>query len=133
MYFQVSSEDKLPKMVCITCIKRLEGIHRFAMMACRTQEMLKLKLYGVFDNADSTQDIDIAEIRDIQNSGKKIEEKSLLHSILTKVIYLYEHNIHINMITNLTKKRIINKIFYLSIFFVTLKTYKLNIIYIFFQ
>lgn len=73
-------------MVCITCIKRLEGIHRFAMMACRTQEMLKLKLYGVFDNVDSTQDMDIrAEIRDIENSGKKIEEKSLLHSILTKV------------------------------------------------
>lgn len=85
LYILVSSEDKLPKMVCITCIKRLEGIHRFAMMACRTQEMLKLKLYGVFDNVDSTQDMDIrAEIRDIENSGKKIEEKSLLHSILTK-------------------------------------------------
>ena len=73
-------------MVCITCFKRLEGIHRFAMMACRTQEMLKLKLYGVFDNADSTQEMDVAEIRDIHNSEKKKEEKGLLHSILTKVI-----------------------------------------------
>lgn len=55
------------------------------MMACRTQEMLKLKFYGVFDHSDSIQDMDIAEIRDIQNLGKKTEEKGLLHSILTKV------------------------------------------------
>ena len=76
-------------MVCITCIKRIEGIHRFAMMACRTQEILRLKLYGAFDNVDSTQDMDVAEIKDIQNSGKKLEDRGLLHSILTKVIISY--------------------------------------------
>ncbi|XP_015587171.1 zinc finger protein 606 isoform X2 [Cephus cinctus] len=80
----VSSEDKLPKMVCSTCIKRLEGVHRFAMMAYRTQEKLRLQFYGVFDSVNSSQDIDSEKIKDIQDATKRMEDRGLLHSILTK-------------------------------------------------
>lgn len=79
---QVSSEDKFSKMVCSICIKRLEGVHRFAMMAYRTQEKLRSQFYGNIDNTNSIQDDEMPNIKDTQ---KKTEDQSLLHSILTKV------------------------------------------------
>lgn len=82
---QVSSEDKLPKMVCGTCVKRLENIHRFAMMAYRTQEKLKLQLYNNTDNTDTIEDVELESIKDVQDTTKKTEDRGLLHTILTKV------------------------------------------------
>lgn len=71
-------------MVCVTCIKRLESIHRFAMMAYRTQEKLKIQLYNNIDNTN-TQDMERESIKDIQNTTRRIEDRGLLHTILTKV------------------------------------------------
>ncbi|KAK2581350.1 hypothetical protein KPH14_008117 [Odynerus spinipes] len=84
LYILVSSEDKLSKMVCLTCIKRLEGVHRFAMMAYRTQERLRLQLYEHLDNVNSVQDTEEQNLKDMQDSTKKAEDRGLLHSILTK-------------------------------------------------
>lgn len=81
----MSTEDKLSKMVCSTCIKRLEGVHRFAMMAYRTQEKLRSQLYGNIDNTNPVQDDEMQNIKDIQDTAKKTEDRGLLHSILTKV------------------------------------------------
>ncbi|XP_076640166.1 uncharacterized protein LOC143351941 isoform X3 [Colletes latitarsis] len=80
----VSSEDKLSKMVCVTCIKRLENIHRFAMMAYRTQEKLRLQLYNNADNISAAQDVELESIKDVQDATKKMEDRGLLHTILTK-------------------------------------------------
>ncbi|XP_032689345.1 zinc finger protein 431-like isoform X3 [Odontomachus brunneus] len=80
----VSSEDKFSKMVCSVCIKRLEGVHRFAMMAYRTQEKLKSQLYGNIDNTNPVQDEEMQSIKNTQDNAKKVEERGLLHSILTK-------------------------------------------------
>lgn len=71
-------------MVCVTCIKRLESIHRFAMMAYRTQEKLKIQLYNNIDNTN-TQDMERESIKDMQNTTRRIEDRGLLHTILTKV------------------------------------------------
>lgn len=71
-------------MICVTCIKRLESIHRFAMMAYRTQEKLKIQLYNNIDNTN-TQDMERESIKDMQNTTRRIEDRGLLHTILTKV------------------------------------------------
>lgn len=72
-------------MVCATCVKRLEGVHRFAMMAYRTQEKLRSQLYGNIDNTNPVQDDEIQSIKDMQDTAKKTENRGLLHTILTKV------------------------------------------------
>lgn len=73
-------------MVCSICVRRLEGVHRFAMMAYRTQERLKLQLFSNVDNTNSVpEDEEMQIIKDAQNTVKKIEDRGLLHSILTKV------------------------------------------------
>ncbi|KZC07417.1 hypothetical protein WN55_09409 [Dufourea novaeangliae] len=88
LYILVSSEDKLSKMVCVTCIKRLESIHRFAMMAYRTQEKLRLQLYNSIDNTNATQDVELecieSKLKDVQDGTKRMEDRGLLHTILTK-------------------------------------------------
>lgn len=85
LHILVSSEDKFTKMVCSTCIKRLEGVHRFAMMAYRTQEKLRSQLYGNIDNTNPVQDDEIQNIKHMQDATvKKTEDRGLLHSILTK-------------------------------------------------
>ncbi|XP_011647688.1 zinc finger protein 177-like isoform X1 [Pogonomyrmex barbatus] len=84
LHVLVSSEDKFSKMVCSTCIKRLEGVHRFAMMAYRTQEKLRLQLYGNIDNTNPIQDVEMQNIKGMQDTTKKTEDRGLLHSILTK-------------------------------------------------
>lgn len=83
-------------MVCSVCIKRLEGIHRFAMMAYRTQEKLRSQLYDNIDNTNPVQDEEMQSIKDtqeryknMQDNAKKVEERGLLHSILTKVCATY--------------------------------------------
>lgn len=81
LHILVSLEDKFSKMVCSICIKRLEGVHRFAMMAYRTQEKLRSQFYSNIDNTNPVQDDDIQDIKD---TAKKTEDRGLLHSILTK-------------------------------------------------
>lgn len=72
-------------MVCLTCIKRLEGVHRFAMMAYCTQERLRLQLYENLNNINSVQNMEEQSLKDTQETTKKVEDRGLLHSILTKV------------------------------------------------
>ncbi|XP_012230056.1 zinc finger protein weckle-like isoform X2 [Linepithema humile] len=84
LYILVLSEDKYSKMVCSICIKRLEGVHRFAMMAYRAQEKLRLQPYVNIDNTNSVQDDEMQSIKDTQEIAKKTEDRGLLHSILTK-------------------------------------------------
>ncbi|XP_022901151.1 zinc finger and BTB domain-containing protein 14-like [Onthophagus taurus] len=67
LHITVSLEDKLPKIICEGCYKRLEGFHKFATMANRTQD----KFTKILINNN------IAE-------QKKSENKGLLHSYLTK-------------------------------------------------
>ncbi|XP_070161166.1 zinc finger protein 391 [Polyergus mexicanus] len=81
LHILVSLEDKISKMICSICIKRLEGVHRFAMMAYRTQEKLRSQFYNNIDNTHLVQD---DEIQDIKDTAKKAEDRGLLHSILTK-------------------------------------------------
>ncbi|XP_043285634.1 zinc finger protein 558-like [Venturia canescens] len=96
LYILVSSEDKLSKMVCPTCAKRLEGVHRFATMAYRTQERLRLR-FDEERRPDETGEPP-NEI-DVDNDGKNKKQhffennddkevlqkdRGLLHSILTK-------------------------------------------------
>lgn len=76
-------------MVCSICIKRLESVHRFAMMAYRTQEKLRSQLYGNVDNTNPVQDEQMQNIKDTQDISKKVEERGLLHTILTKVYIAY--------------------------------------------
>ncbi|KAG8229646.1 hypothetical protein J437_LFUL008578 [Ladona fulva] len=40
LYIAVSADDRLPKMVCSNCSKKLESIHRFASMAVEMQDKL---------------------------------------------------------------------------------------------
>ena len=81
----MSSEDKLPKLVCTLCVEKLEGIHAFATMALKSQERLKQELL--------TTPINSAVILNSSNNSdgftNKLENRGLLHSILTKVSTKY--------------------------------------------
>lgn len=76
-------------MVCSICIKKLESVHRFAMMAYRTQEKLRSQLYGNTDNTNSIRNDEMRNIKDTQDAAKKMEDRGLLHSILTKVCLMW--------------------------------------------
>ncbi|CAG5101601.1 Similar to wdn: Serendipity locus protein H-1 (Drosophila melanogaster) [Cotesia congregata] len=75
LYILVSSEDRLPKIVCSMCIKRLENIHHFVTLARRAQDKLKLQYYG-------RDDSDIKQIND--NDDGKRDKGFLLRSILNR-------------------------------------------------
>lgn len=66
---QIAWDDKLPNMVCTECCSRLDGFHKFATMALRNQE--KLSKF-VCSNVNKCEE-------------KQTENKSLLHTYLTKV------------------------------------------------
>ncbi|XP_023715624.1 zinc finger protein 2 isoform X1 [Cryptotermes secundus] len=66
LHIAVSVEDILPKMVCTNCCKKLDSIHRFACMAVKMQDKLKMLL----ETPSSVEEV------------KK--EHSILHSILSK-------------------------------------------------
>ncbi|KAF5297831.1 hypothetical protein FQR65_LT09902 [Abscondita terminalis] len=70
LYIKISVEDKLPKMICENCCKKLEGIHKFATMAVKIQD----KFNKLVDSSNNT----------IQNNHS--ENKGLLHTYLTKGI-----------------------------------------------
>ncbi|XP_057331282.1 zinc finger and BTB domain-containing protein 49-like [Microplitis mediator] len=74
LYILVSSEDRLPKIVCTMCIKRLENIHRFVTLSHRAQDKLKVQYYGR-DNGD---------IKQINDNDDDKGDKGLLRSILNK-------------------------------------------------
>ncbi|KRT79127.1 zinc-finger associated domain containing protein, partial [Oryctes borbonicus] len=74
LYITISIDDKLPKIICENCCKKLDGIHKFAMMAIKIQDKLN-KL--VVNTANITASITY--------ENKKGESKGLLHSYLTKV------------------------------------------------
>ncbi|GJQ68111.1 hypothetical protein Trydic_g10706 [Trypoxylus dichotomus] len=69
LYITISMDDKLPKIICENCCKKLEGIHKFAMMAIKIQDKLN-KL--VVNTTNKTYE------------KKKGESKGLLHTYLTK-------------------------------------------------
>ncbi|XP_014203985.1 zinc finger protein 26-like [Copidosoma floridanum] len=77
LHIRITSEDTLPKMVCTTCIDKLDGIHDFATMALRSQEKLKQELLRV--PGDPTIVVD-----SLDSCPDKLEDRGLLHSILTK-------------------------------------------------
>lgn len=82
---QISLDDRLPKMICDSCCKKLDGIHKFATMAVKIQDKF---------NKIATHDLDKTV------EPKKIEAKGLLHTYLTKVC-----NNHFCFV-NLIKKRL---------------------------
>ncbi|KAK0087872.1 hypothetical protein PV325_013861 [Microctonus aethiopoides] len=95
LYVLVSSDDRLPKMVCFTCMKRLEGIHRFATMAHRAQERLKYQFYKSSDmdrktkypdddDEDNDDDDDDDDEDDIGDDNEKSNHQGLLRSILIR-------------------------------------------------
>lgn len=55
------------------------------MIAHRAQEKLRLQLSEIFDNVKSTDDADEEKVRDIQQATRRMEDRGLLHSILTQV------------------------------------------------
>lgn len=73
LYIKISIEDKLPKMICENCCKKLEGIHKFATMAVKIQDKFN-KLV-----TDSSNNINNSQTNDCENKG-------LLHTYLTKGI-----------------------------------------------
>ncbi|XP_011504407.1 PREDICTED: zinc finger protein 771-like [Ceratosolen solmsi marchali] len=80
LYISVSSEDRLPKMVCAPCIGKLDGIHAFATMALKTQERLKQELLRTTSGLVVTVDC----LDNSDSSLNKLGDRGLLHSILTK-------------------------------------------------
>lgn len=74
-------------MVCTICVKRLEKIHRFAMMACKTQD--KLLAMQLYSGSDERDDQEIGESTNEDDDVIKKEDNPLLHSILTKVNNIY--------------------------------------------
>lgn len=79
-------DDKLPKTVCENCCIKLDGIHRFATMAVKTQDKFN-KLFAnnctiPSDNIDS----------------KQTENRGLLHSYLTKVLFHFKGYLHFCLI-----------------------------------
>lgn len=64
LHISVSSDDNLPKVLCMNCCKKLDSIHKFASMAVKMQDKLRLLL-----ETGATGDI---------------REHSILHSILSK-------------------------------------------------
>ncbi|XP_075210813.1 uncharacterized protein LOC142318153 [Lycorma delicatula] len=70
LYISVYIEDKLPKMVCSDCTKKLDNVHQFATMAVKMQEKLKNYLK--------------TKSEEMLNETQEDHEGSLLHSILTK-------------------------------------------------
>lgn len=70
---QISLDDRLPKMICENCCKKLEGIHKFATMAVKIQDKFnKIVTHSNLDN--------VLEPMNIENKG-------LLHTYLTKVFF----------------------------------------------
>lgn len=66
-------DDIFPKSICESCCIKLDGIHRFANMACKVQD----KFTKLFSNNTSIPQ---------ENSESKVtENRGLLHSYLTKV------------------------------------------------
>ncbi|XP_066581005.1 serendipity locus protein H-1-like isoform X2 [Prorops nasuta] len=85
LYILISAEDNLSKMVCCTCIKKVENFHRFAMMAHRTQEKLKTQLKGdQLDNMNYIEGNETEHNKEENDILNKIGSCGLLHSILTK-------------------------------------------------
>ncbi|XP_034937410.1 zinc finger protein 691-like [Chelonus insularis] len=76
LYVLVSLEDRLPKMVCLTCVRKLESIHRFASMAHKAQEKLRTQFCSQFEEDDIKKKDD-----DDDNDDAK-GERGLLRSIL---------------------------------------------------
>ncbi|KAB0800149.1 hypothetical protein PPYR_08029 [Photinus pyralis] len=72
LYIKISVDDKLPKMICESCCKKLEGIHKFATMAVKIQDKFNQL---VINSSDSSF-----------NDEYKDENKGLLHTYLTKGI-----------------------------------------------
>ncbi|GLH14394.1 Serendipity locus protein H-1 [Gryllus bimaculatus] len=64
MKLKVSSEDNLPKILCMNCCKKLDSIHKFASMAVKMQDKLKML-------------VETGSVEDMK-------EHSILHSILSK-------------------------------------------------
>ncbi|XP_046423805.1 zinc finger protein 16-like isoform X1 [Neodiprion fabricii] len=85
LYVLVSSDDKLPQIVCSTCTKRLDGIHRFATMAHRAQEKLRLQLSEIMENVKEADEMADGKIRINPEATRRLEDRGLLHSILTQV------------------------------------------------
>lgn len=69
---QVTTEDRLPKIICEECCKRIEAIHKFATMAVKNQ--YKFKKLGYKSHFYHKHE-DVSD------------NKGLLHTYLTKVIY----------------------------------------------
>lgn len=65
---QISLEDKLPKIICDACCKKLDSIHKFASMASKNQ----------------TEFLNHPDINDALET-KQYENKGLLHTYLTQV------------------------------------------------
>ncbi|KAF5281652.1 hypothetical protein FQA39_LY17750 [Lamprigera yunnana] len=70
LYIKISVEDKLPKMICESCCRKLDSIHKFAMMAVKIQDK--------FNKLVTETSINITTDRG--------ESKGLLHTYLTKGI-----------------------------------------------
>lgn len=79
-------------MVCSACTKRLDGIHRFATMAHRTQEKLRLQISEIYDDDGSADEMENEKIRDMQEATRRMEDRGLLHSILTKASLILSIN-----------------------------------------
>ncbi|KAL0268474.1 UNVERIFIED_CONTAM: hypothetical protein PYX00_010403 [Menopon gallinae] len=82
LHFSVSIKDSLPKMVCTTCLKKLENIHRFAKMAAEMQEKFRMLL----SSKQEKPKIKIKSLDDInkealkENGKMDDEEKSKVKS-----------------------------------------------------
>lgn len=60
-------------MVCLECCSKLDGFHKFATMALRNQEKMLKYMYPHVNNCEE----------------KQTENKSLLHTYLTKVSKIF--------------------------------------------
>lgn len=69
MVFQISLDDKLPKMICEDCVSKIDGFHSFVAMALKNQEKMTRCVLSTPVSPEPT----------------KTENVSLLHTYLTTV------------------------------------------------
>ncbi|KAL7298791.1 hypothetical protein TKK_0008535 [Trichogramma kaykai] len=85
LHIRISPDDRLTKMVCATCVDKLEMIHEFATKALESQEKLRAELSSERSSASSKQQVDDRPTTDDDYLHvARQDNKNLLHTMLTQ-------------------------------------------------
>ena len=83
----MSIKDSLPKMVCTTCLKKLENIHRFAKMAAEMQEKFRMLLATKQEKPKikikSLDDINKEAVKECNNKSVVINDENYKENFIS--------------------------------------------------